>query len=105
MSILRGIAMKRAPKFLWLLLALISSAGILKATLPSTSIGVWTPAVNLSQPRTESAAALLPDGRILISGGDSGAGALNSAEFFQPNGMVSSAAAMNVARSQHFAVT
>ena len=97
--------MKRAPKLLWVLLALISSAGILKATLPSTVIGAWTSAVSLSQARTNSAAALLADGRILVTGGTGGAGSLNSAEFFTPNGTVSSATAMNVGRSQHFAVT
>jgi hypothetical protein len=96
--------MNRAPKLLWILLALICSAGILKAGLPPTTIGAWTSASNLSQARTSAASVLLPDGRILITGGDGGSGSLNSAEFFTANGTISSAIAMNVARSQQFAV-
>ena len=96
--------MNRAPKLLWILLALICSAGILQASLPPTTIGAWTSAVNLSQARTNAASVLLSDGRILITGGDGGSGALNSAEFFTPSGTVTAAGSMNVARSGHFAV-
>lgn len=96
--------MNRAPKLQWILLALICSAGILQASLPPTTIGAWTAAANLSQARTNAASVLLADGRILITGGDGGSGALNSAELFTPNGTVAAAANMNVSRSGHFAV-
>ena len=96
--------MKRAPRLLWIIPALLLSAGLLKATLPQTTIGSWTTAVNLSQPRSNASAVILSNGRILITGGDGGSGALQSAELFGTNGYVSSAAAMNVPRSGHFAV-
>ncbi len=96
--------MKRAPRLLWIIPALLLSAGVLKATLPQTMIGTWTSAASLSQPRSNASAVMLSDGRILIAGGDGGNGAIQSAELFDINGSVSSAAAMNVARSGHFAV-
>ncbi|HET8826242.1 MAG TPA: kelch repeat-containing protein, partial [Terriglobales bacterium] len=76
--------MNRAPKLLWIVLALICSAALLQAGLPPTTIGAWTSAANLSQPRTNAASVLLTDGRVLITGGDSGSGALNSAEIYDP---------------------
>src|SRR5207247_8368651 len=96
--------MKSAPKRLWIFLAILSFAGILKATLPQTVIGSWTAAGNLSQPRVNGTAAMLPDGRILIIGGDDANGPVQSVEIFGTNGVISSAAAMNIARSHHFAI-
>ena len=96
--------MKRTPKSLYILLAVLSAAGLLKATLPQIVIGNWTTTSNLSQARSNSASVLLPDGRILLIGGDGGSGALSSAELFGTDGAVTPAAAMNVARSRHFAV-
>src|SRR5690348_14826274 len=96
--------MKTAPKRLWIILALIFSAGILKATLPPITIGNWTGTASLTQPRSGAATVLMKDGRILFTGGDGGSGAVQSADFFNADGSVSSAGAMNVARSHHFAV-
>ena len=96
--------MKRAPKTLWVLLALIASVGILKATLPQVVIGNWTASNPLSQARSGASAVMLPDGRILFIGGDSGAGPQQSVEVFATDGSVSAAAAMNVPRSREFAV-
>lgn len=96
--------MKRAPKTLLILLALLCCAGLLKATLPQTVIGKWTAAIGLSQPRANAASVILPDGRILITGGDGGSGSLQSVEVFGIDGSVSPAAAMNVPRSRHLAV-
>jgi len=96
--------MKSAPKRLWILLTLLGFAGLLKATLPQTAIGAWTPAGSLAQARSNAAAVLLADGRILITGGDGASGPLQPAEFFATDGAVSPAASMNVARSGHFAV-
>jgi len=96
--------MKRAPKAPLILVALLCFAGLLKATLPQTVIGKWTAAIGLSQPRANAASVILPDGRILIIGGDGGSGSLQSVEVFGTDGSVSPAAAMNVPRSQHFAV-
>ncbi|MCU1296130.1 MAG: Kelch motif [Acidobacteriaceae bacterium] len=96
--------MKRAPRLLWIIPALLLSAAFLKATLPQTTIGTWTSAASLSQSRSNASAVMLSDGRILVIGGDGGSGPLQSAEFFATNGTVASAAAMNVARSRQFAV-
>src|SRR4051812_37980638 len=96
--------MKSAPKRLWIFLAILSFAGILKATLPATVIGSWTAASNLSQRRANAPAVMLGDGRILMTGGDSAGASLQSAEIFATDGTISSAAAMNVARTRHFAV-
>src|SRR5713226_3695113 len=96
--------MKHAPKFVWILIALFCFAGILKATLPPVVIGTWTPTASLAQARSNTATVMLSDARILITGGDGANGPLQSAEFFAPDGTVSSAAAMNVVRSRHFAV-
>ena len=96
--------MKRAPRLLWIIPALLLSAGLLKATLPQTTIGLWTSAASLSQSRSNASAVILSDGRILITGGDGSSGVLQSAELFGTNGYVSLAAAMNVPRSGHFAV-
>jgi trimeric autotransporter adhesin len=96
--------MKRAPKTFLILVALLCCAGLLKATLPQTSIGKWTSAVGFSEGRSNASAVMLSDGRILITGGSGVSGPLQTAEFFATNGTVASAAAMNVARSSHFAV-
>jgi len=69
--------MKRAPRLLWIIPALLLSAGVLKATLPQTMIGTWTSAASLSQPRSNASAVILSDGRILIAGGDGGNGAIH----------------------------
>ena len=46
----------------------------------------------------------LRDRRILIIGGDDANGPVQSVEIFGTNGVISSAAAMNIARSHHFAI-
>ena len=91
-------------KRLWVLIALLAFAGILRATLPQTMVGTWTSAPSLLQARANAAAVMLSDGRILITGGDAGSGALQSAEIFGTSGVVSAAGSMNVSRSGHFAV-
>ena len=96
--------MKTAPRRLWIILGVLSFAGILRATLPQVTIGKWTATTALSQARSNNTAVMLSDGSILFSGGDSGSGALQSAEVFGVNGTVSFTTAMNIARSGHFAV-
>ena len=96
--------MKRVPKRLWVVLAFFCFAGILKATLPQIIVGNWTATSSLSRGRSNASSVLLSDGRTLFIGGDGGSGPVQSVEIFGTDGTVSAAAAMNVARSRHFAV-
>ena len=58
----------------------------------------------MAEARAGAAAALLLDGRILITGGTGANGALSSAEYFS-SGTFSPSPAMGVARSGHASVT
>lgn len=49
---------------------------------PATN--AWTPTDDMSVPRGLHTATALADGRVLVAGGDSGAGDLSSAEIFDP---------------------
>ena len=57
----------------------------------------------MSSARAGAATVLLQDGRLLITGGDNGTGAVTSADIFDKSGSFSPAAAMNNARIQHTA--
>ena len=75
---------------------------VMRASLPQVATGTWQSTGTLmTEARTGAAAALLPDGRILITGGDSGAGPLLTAEFFLQNGDFVSAPPMVFARAKH----
>jgi N-acetylneuraminic acid mutarotase len=65
---------------------------------------VWTQAGSLAQARTGSAAALLPDGRVLFTGGTDASGALATAELFTPGASFSPSVSMLHARTNHTAV-
>ncbi len=80
---------------------------IIKAAILHIPTGTWAPAGNgstsMSSPRAGTATVLLQDGRLLITGGDSGSGSVASADLFDTVGNFSSAAPMSSARSQHTA--
>ena len=67
--------------------------------------GTWAPQTNLSSARANASAALLQDGRVLVTGGDSGSGPVATADFFAADGTISAAPPMVNARSKHVAVT
>jgi hypothetical protein len=76
----------------------------IRASLPTVATGAWKAASPMASARTGAAAAVLYDGRILITGGTAPDGtALASAEIFNPDGTFSSAAPMKIARSGHTA--
>jgi Galactose oxidase, central domain/Kelch motif len=68
--------------------------------------GTWSEVGAMSEPRQEHTATLLPDGRVLVAGGDNSiSGApLATAELFDPStGTFSPAASMSVGRAAHTA--
>ena len=107
MSIL-GYRRKRNFAFAVSLLVLlfVSSTVFIKGITPPSPTGTWAAAgngLNLSSPKSGAAAVQFQDGRILITGGDNGSGALATADIYDTQGNFSAAASMNVARSQHTA--
>lgn len=64
-----------------------------------------TPTGSMLAGRRDHATALLPDGRILVTGGSDGSGTLNRAEVFDPgSGRWSAVGDLTTPRSQHSAV-
>src|SRR5438270_562738 len=96
--------MRRVYKFVILLTVLAGAATFLGASLPQVLSGMWAPVSPMSAARNGASAAVLQDGRILISGGDAGSGELASADFFNTDGTISPAPAMHIARSRHSSV-
>lgn len=102
--------MKRRNRFFLALIAiavLCVGYAVRGTLLQPPASNTWAPAPGaLAQARTGAAAAALPDGRILFTGGDpllAGSTPLATAEFFNPDGSFSAAPAMNYARSKHTA--
>src|SRR6266851_1566908 len=83
---------------------LILCAGLLvKGSVTQPSIGGWLSAGSLTEARSGAASALLQDGRILITGGDNGAGPRAAAEFFDTTGTFVATPPMSTPRSAHSA--
>src|SRR5712692_5705043 len=97
--------MQRTIKsLLYVSVGVICVALLLKAAVPQVPTGTWASGGAMSQARAGASAALLQDGRILLTGGDGTSGPSATAEFFGTDGTFSPAAPMNVARSNHTAV-
>jgi len=88
----------------------VAPAGrVAAAELYDPATGTFTATSDMHSPRDSHAAVLLPDGKVLIAGGDTGVfirgvgyygGSLASAELYDPStGTFSSASSMNVART------
>jgi hypothetical protein len=95
------------PRFLRALLVLglaFTVSSILRAVLPAVQTGHWVSSGTLTQARSGAAAVLLPDGRVMITGGDVNGSASFSVEMFNADGSISSAAPMSAARSGHSAL-
>ena len=80
---------------------------IIKAAITQIPTGTWAPAGNgssaMSSARSSAATVQLQDGRLLITGGNNGHGAVSTADFFSLAGNFAPAPAMNLARTQHTA--
>ncbi len=97
--------MKKSVKGVLVALAMIACAVLaLKASVLIVQSGSWSQTGNLSSARVGASAALLPDARILVTGGDPGTGPLATADFFGTDGTISAAPPMVNARSQHVSV-
>ncbi|MGA2631416.1 MAG: kelch repeat-containing protein, partial [Terriglobia bacterium] len=103
--------MKRITRYAVVLSLSLVSLGLLGflvrgSMLPAPSSGTWAPTPGvLAEARSGAAAAMLSDGRVLVTGGDGAAGAaLSSAEVFSLDGAFTPVAPMSFARSKHVAV-
>ena len=75
----------------------------LTASVPHVPAGSWQAWNPMGDLRSGATAALLQDGRVLISGGSNSTGAVASGDLFGTNGVFSAAAPMNSPRSGHAA--
>lgn len=102
--------MKRMTRYAVLLSLSFLSLGVLGflvhgSTLLAPASNTWAPTPGaMAEARSGAAAALLSDGRVLISGGDGAAGPVASAETFNPDGAFSPVASMSFPRSRHVSV-
>src|SRR5437867_9386882 len=83
---------------------LIVGVGVPPAAGQQVASGSWASTGAMTQPRWSGAAALLPDGRLLVTGGYDGTGQLATAEIYS-GGRFTACAPMQLARGGHTAVT
>src|SRR4029077_15034791 len=95
---------RKAAILLCLILGLISLGHLVKAGVLSVPSGTWAPGGAMAQPRVGASGARLQDGRVLITGGDTGAGPTATADFVGNDGVASAAPQMGALRSNHISV-
>jgi len=95
--------MPRLQRALLVLVAAFAVASILSASLPTVHTGQWVNSGALTEARSGAAAVLLPDGRVMITGGDVNGSPSSSVEMFNADGSITSGAPMSAARSGHSA--
>ena len=72
---------------------------LLNAQYSGQAINRWTSAANMATARAAACTALLPDGRVLVAGGNNGSSVVASVEIYGVNGAFSVAASMHAARA------
>jgi MBG domain (YGX type)/Galactose oxidase, central domain/Kelch motif len=101
--------MQRAMKLMLGLLGAVSllcgGFVVLRGTVPPASINAWLPAGSLSATRASASTVLLPDGRLLVTGGNDASGPLATTDILDTSGNFIPGAPMHFARSSHMAVT
>jgi N-acetylneuraminic acid mutarotase len=88
-----------------MLVAALVLALLLNGAAPAGwAAGTWEAVGSLGSERANHSATLLPDGRVLVAGGDGPSGALSSAELYDPlSGTWSPTGSLNTARYAHTA--
>ena len=88
--------MRRYAKYLIASFVLLISVWLilLRAQYAGIAINHWTPTADMAFARAAACSALLPDGRVLVAGGNSSSGAVNTAELYGSNGTFALAAPM-----------
>src|SRR6266853_6811000 len=95
---------RKAAILLCLILGLISLEHLVRAGVLHVPSGTWASGGAMAQPRAGASAVRLQDGRVLITGGDTGAGPTATADFVGNDGFASAAPLMGAPRSSHISV-
>ncbi|CAF0972604.1 unnamed protein product [Adineta ricciae] len=83
-----------------------TSHQLIKFPLINTKSAGWVTTGNMNVPRCQHTATMLPDGKVLVTGGQNGAGSLNSVELYDlSTGNWTTANSMSVGRQLHTATT
>jgi hypothetical protein len=86
------------------LLLIVASFGMwLHGAVPDVPTGQWLPGPALAQPRAGAVSVALDDGRVLVIGGRTASGPVDTVEVFNTNGTMSLGAQMRSPRSGHTA--
>src|SRR5918993_2822859 len=86
------------------LLLIIASFGMwLHGAVPDVPTGQWLPGPALAQPRAGAVSVALDDGRVLVIGGRTADGPVDTVEVFNTNGTMSVGAHLLAARVGHTA--
>ena len=80
------------------------SSGMLRGSMPDVPTGTWAATGSLPSARSAAAAALLPSGEILLTGGAGADGSLDSVNLYGSDGAFSAVAPMGEPRADHTAV-
>jgi hypothetical protein len=97
--------MKRIRSLVIVAIFAASTFGLLRGEAPNVQTGTWASGPAMSAVRSGAASVLMPNGRILVTGGLSDSGAVASTDIFDPFRGFAPGAAMNTARADHAAVT
>src|SRR6266436_6937169 len=94
-------------KFLLLPLSVLAVTVLLQGFRPqeTTATGTWVAKGSMQSARSGACAAVLPDGRVLVTGGLGPAGSLDTSEVFGMNGSFSATPALAAPRSGHTCMT